>query len=253
MSDPVAFSELADKTIPEILKLIAEGKLAGDALNWAKKRVAELWAKKEYGFTLEPEVASELQRISRSEVYKRMKECIGKHRFLSLVKLGLRIAELSEEGKVETIAKIKEKVYANYELEGIRILSMGSTGVLEDVVLHLSSIKIKKDYRQVHMAKMFEKILEDWTKMTIFHMTEHGPKELERKIVQFMNNQLELFFVFAIGSAGEQAKRVVATLSNNKSIRKNRYMFDLCSRKEDKVGREMYSWSFVYLKKECFT
>lgn len=249
MSDPAAFPDVTDKSIPELLRLIAEGKLVGDALNWAKKRIAELWAKKEYGFTLEPEVASELQRISKSEAYKRMKDCIGKHRFLSLVKLGLRIAELSEEGKVETIAKIKDKVYANYELEGIRVLDMGSTGVLEDVVLHLSSIKIKKNYSQTHMAKMFEKILDDWTKMTIFHRTDHGPKNLEEKIVHFMNSQLELFFVFAIGGAGDQAKRVVATLNNNKSIRNMGYMFDLCSRKEDKVGREMYSWSFIYLKK----
>lgn len=103
--------ELFEKTLPEILKYVALQKLTGGALEWAKNRVKELWDKKEYGFTIKPELASELQRISKSEAYRRTKDCIGNNKFLGIIKLGLRIEGLSESGKVALIADIKNDVY----------------------------------------------------------------------------------------------------------------------------------------------
>lgn len=52
---PEVISELLSKPFPELLQWITLGKLTGDALEWAKKRVKELWDKKEYGFTPNPQ------------------------------------------------------------------------------------------------------------------------------------------------------------------------------------------------------
>ncbi len=145
-----------DPSLRELLELIATGKLVGDALKEAKKKIKELWERREYGFTPDPELANELQRISKSDAYKRMKDCIGHHHFLSLIKLGLRIAELSDEGRVETIAKIKNSVYKKYGIRGVRILNMGGTGVLLEIIKYLSQLKMEK----ITLREIWQKNLE---------------------------------------------------------------------------------------------
>ncbi len=233
--------ELLDKTPHELLDIIVAGKYGKDVLSWARERIKELWGKKEYGFTPEPELAFKLQKISKSEAYKRMKECIGNHHFLSLVKLGLIFAEISEEGEVEKIARIKSDVHEKYGIKGVRILSMGSTGVLLEVIRYLSDIKIKHNYSQADMAGRFEKIVDKWMEIAIFHKAEDGQTTLRNKIIGYMQTPHELFFVFASGSAGDQAKRVIADLSNNNEIRKRGYLCTLLERKEDMTGRELYT------------
>jgi len=243
-SPPSVPPELLDKSLPELLVLIRLGEIAKDKLEWAIKRVKELWNKREYGFTPEPELASKLQRISKSDAYKRMRECIGKHRFLGLVKLGLRIEELSAEGSVKIIAKIKDDVYQKFGTEGIKILRMGSTGALIEVIRYLSDFKIEHNYSQADMATIFESIVDKWTAITIFHETEYGQSALGKTIITYMQSPHEFFFVFASGDASTQAKRAIASLSNDSIIRTMGYIVNLHSRKEDLTGRELYAWHF---------
>lgn len=244
MIPPDIVSELINKPLPELLSLITLGRLTGDTLIWAKKRVMELWEKREYGFTPKPELATELQRISNSEAYKRVKDCIGNNRFLGLIKLGLRIEELSEEGKIALIADIKNDVYEKHGVEGVRILTMGGTGVLFGIIQYLSTVKIENNYSQAYVAELFEKIIADWMKITIFHKSGHGQIALESKIIAYMNAHYEVFFVFSIGTASDQATKVIANLKNNGTIRKKGYMFHLYSRKEDLAGRALHTWIF---------
>ncbi len=136
---PDVLSELIGKNLPQLLEYIVAGKATQEALSWAKKRAKELWEKKEYGFTPEPDVASGLQKISKSDAYKRMRECIGNHPYLTLVKLSIRIQELSERGQKESVNNLKNEVYKKHGLEGIRILTMGTTGVIFAVIQHLST------------------------------------------------------------------------------------------------------------------
>jgi hypothetical protein len=239
--------ELLDKTLPELLKLVALQKLTGKILEWANQKIKELWDKREYGFTPEPEVAYGLQKISKSEAYKRMKDCIGNHRFLGLIKLGFRVDELNEQGNVAAIAKIKDNVYEKHGVEGIRILTMGTTGVLMGIIQYLSDMKIRNDYSQVIMADHFDKIIKNWMQITIFHQVEQGQKTLENSILTFMKANYEMFFVFSMGTASSQATKVIAQLKNDEIIRKNGYMFNLYSRKEV-VGRVMHTWVFQNIK-----
>ncbi|VVB87334.1 Uncharacterised protein [uncultured archaeon] len=239
--------ELLDKTLPELLKLVALQKVTGKILDWVTQRIKEQWEKKEYGFTPEAEVATGLQKISKSEAYKRMRECIGNHRFLGLVKLGFRAEELNEQGNIAAIAKIKDNVYQKHRVEGIRIITMGTTGVLTGIIQYLSDIKIKNDYSQAIMAEHFESILKDWMQITIFHQAEHGQKTLEKNILTFMKTNYPLFFVFSMGTASEQAAKLIAQLKKDDIIRKNGYTFDLYRRKEV-AGRVMHTWVFQNIK-----
>src|SRR5574340_274235 len=97
------------------------------------------------------------------------------------------------------------------------------------------------------MADLFNDILQNLQKITIFHQSEKGQTNLETKILSYMNAKYNLFFVFSIGSASEQATKVIAYLSNAGTIRKNGYIFNLYSRKEDMVGRIMLTWVFENL------
>ncbi len=236
--------EFLDKPLVELLKLIAIGKLTKDTLKEAKKRIKERWETREYGFTPEPELASGLQKTGKSEAFRRMKDCIGNHSYLSLVKLGLRIAELSDNGRVETIAKIKNDVLNKYGMKGVRILNMGSTGVLQGIIRYLSDLKIEQNYNQADMADHFDKIIEKWNERTIFHKSSEGQKELKLRIISYMNTPHELFFVFASGNAGDQAKKAIATLNNKDEIQKRGYRFYLFDRKEDMTGRVLFTWVF---------
>ncbi|MCX9010147.1 MAG: hypothetical protein OIN66_03390 [Candidatus Methanoperedens sp.] len=239
--------ELLDKTLPELLKYAALQKLTGKALEWVTQRIKELWDKKEYGFPPEPEVASGLQRISKSEPYKRMRECIGNHRFLGLIKLGFRADELNQQGNTVAIARIKDKVYENHKVEGIRILTMGTTGILIGIIQYLSDMKIRNNYSQAIMADHFEKLIQNWMKITIFHQAGHGQKTLERNILAFMKTNHQIFFVFSMGSASDQATKVIAQLRKDEIIYKNGYIFTLYQRKE-LPGMISHAWVFQNIK-----
>jgi len=241
---PDVLSELIGKNLPQLLEYIVAGKATQEALGWARKRVKELWERKEYGFTPEPDVASGLQKISKSDAYKRMRECIGNHSYLTLVKLSIRIQELSEIGQKESVHNLKNEVYRKHGLEGIRILTMGTTGVIFNVIQHISNIKIEKDFDQARMLEIFETMIQNWTDLTIFHKVADGQKALEDKIVSFMDHQHEFFFVFSIGSASDQAKKAIASLSNDGIIQEKGYTLNLSQKRVDTIKREYYSWIF---------
>ncbi len=163
---------------------------------------------------------------------------------MSLVKLGLSIAELSDKGRVKTIARIKNEVYRKSKTRGVKILNMGGTGVLLGVIQHLSQQKVEHNYDQSDTLAIFNRIINKWTEITIFHKTEHGQSELKNRIIAYMQISRELFFVFASGTAGDQAKKVIAQLSNKSEIRKSGYLFHLNERKEDITGRVLFTWVF---------
>lgn len=236
--------ELLGMGLTELLTVYYAGKVSKDSLEWISNKVKEILAQKQYGFTPEPKIATELQQITKSDAYRRTKECIGNNPLLNVIRLGLRMEKLTEEGKTEAIGNIKNNVIRKYGLEGITILNMGATGALMPIIQHLSDMKIENDYDQIYMLNNFKKVIENWTNITIFHQTEHGKKALVEKIKRYMDAQLEIFFVFSIGSAGDQAKKAISTLSNDGTIQQKGYMLTLISRKEDQMGRDHFSWVF---------
>lgn len=231
-------------SLPDILAYVTAGTITLEA---AKKRIRELWDKKKYGFSPDPQLASELQRISKGELYKRMNDCIGNHKYLSLIKLGLRFEELSYEGnRHSTIDHIKNDVYKKHGAGGINVLTMGSTGALAVVINHLSDMKLNQNWEQTYTADKFDTMLDTWNNITIFHRSELGEESLKNKIIAYMSAYYEIFFVFSIGTASDQAKKAIASIHNRGIIREKGYAVKNI-KKEDLVGREHYTWVFEYL------
>lgn len=240
--------DLLTKTIPELLAILAAGpaaELSKPVTDWIKERIRKQWDKKEYGFTPDPETAVALQKVGKSDAYKRIKECIGvKSPYLNVIRLGLRIEDLSYADDGEQIHNLRSQVYSIYDKEGISILNMGNVGALVAVIKHLSQLKIENNYSQEYLQEHFQKMITSWNQITVFHQYEHGFKELTRKINGYMDRRTEIFFVFGIGSAGEQAAKVIAYLNNQNIIHNKGYSMSLISNKKDIRGRAHYAWVF---------
>ena len=237
-------TELLGMGPSELLSVYYAGKVSKESLSWIRDKIKDILDKKRYGFTPEPKIAAELQQITKSEAYRRTKECIGNTPRLNVIRLGLRMEKLTEEGKIEAIGNIKSDVIKKYGNDGITILNMGATGALMSLIQHLSDIKIKNDYDKNYMLNYFNDLIENWSNITIFHQTEHGQEALTSNIKRYMNAHFEIFFVFSIGTAGDQAMKSLATINNDGTIQQKGYMFTLISKKTDQKGRDHFAWLF---------
>ncbi|MDO9517459.1 MAG: hypothetical protein Q7J10_05340, partial [Methanosarcinaceae archaeon] len=68
--------ELLVMGLSELLTVYYAGKVSKESLDWIRNKVKEILAQKRYGFTPEPKIATELQQITKSDAYRRTKECI---------------------------------------------------------------------------------------------------------------------------------------------------------------------------------
>ncbi len=239
--------DLLPKSPKELLALLTAGKITKELVGAVRNRIKVLCGSKKYGFTPDPQTAKDLQTITKSDAYKRIKECIGYTRYLSVVKLGLRIEELSYTKRDEEIHKIKQDVFKKYGRDGINILNMGNTGALIPLIMHLSDLKIKTDASQEVMLDSFMEVIHGWEIMTIFHKTEDGADSLVDKINRCMDARYEVFFVFAIAKAGKQAAAAISSLSNDGVIHDKGYMLQLLSNEVDQQKRVHYGWVFTQL------
>lgn len=237
-------AEFLAMSLPELLKVLAAGKISKEVFDALVVRARKLWDKRRYGFTPDPETARELKNITESDAYNRMKECIGPSGYLNIVRLGLRIEKISYSRPSHEITTFRNEIYERYGREGITILNMGSTGILVPLIEHLSNMKIENNYSQKYIFDYFMDIVSNWKKITIFHRAESGTDDLIKKVTAYMEFQYEIFFVFGIGFAGEQAKKAISTLRNNKTIQKKGYMLELISRETDQMERDHFAWFF---------
>ncbi len=83
-------------------------------------------------------MANALLKVSKSDIYSRLKECIGPHWALPIIKVGIFISELSgEENRKKNIDDIKDSVKRKYGISAIKILHLGDTGVIKDIIAYL--------------------------------------------------------------------------------------------------------------------
>lgn len=236
--------DLLIKSAPELLNLLTAGKISQEFVGWARQKIKDAFNKKEYGFTPDTQTANALKNVSQSDAYKRMRQCIGQNRYLAVIRIGLRVEELTYDAETDVINHVKNGIYKKYGEEGITILNMGSTGVLLPLIQHLSDVKIENNYTEEQMLKHFLEVVQNWKNITIFHQTDNGKDDLVKKINMHMDAHHEVFFVFAIGMASEQAKKGISTLNNKGIIQKKGYIFRLILRERDRKERDHFAWFF---------
>ena len=141
-NDPI--ETLIKLGLRELISYVNLKKLSGQVLEYAKKRIRELWGKRQYGFTPSKDEATILKKISKTDLYLRLKFCLGHHWCLPLIKVGIYISNLNKEGQDILVNQIKDSINQKYGIRGIRIMELGSTGVIESIIELISDLKIKK-------------------------------------------------------------------------------------------------------------
>ena len=248
-----AINKLSD--LPNLLEFIIAKKLVGTTLSYAKEKVRELWYERKYGFSPKPEEARKLKDISRSGLYHRLIDCVGKHHWsLPLVNTGIYISGLDKEDKEGFKKRNRDYIYAKHGEKGIKVMHLGDTGFIENVIYNLSDLKLKRNLSEIEAGEILDKIINEWTKITIFVKHDNTPKELSERICKLMYERHDLFLVFSFGKANKVATQTLAKLLTSGEISKNDYRFEsnedyYPARDKNKLG---YMWSFKLIPKNLF-
>jgi len=181
-----------------------------------------------------------LYKIRKYESYRMMEICLGSHWSMNLIGLGLLVSELNETQKTDLQEKVRIEVHRKYGAKGLKILEMGSTGVIRDIIDYLSRIKTRKEYTFLEMNKLFDNILDKWQKMAIFVKSEDDMNHIKMKCRQLLESKDSLFFVFAYGFAVKHAINAIASLNNDGELKG--YLFFANMGTDGK--RNIYSCSF---------
>jgi len=223
--------------------LIDSRKKEEDVIPELKVYVGDSLGIGKFGFVANKEEADSLQKIDIDPRFHRLKELIGDHEALYLVRVGIHIMKLNDEGKRELINKIKGDVKKKHGRRGLNILNLGSTGVVFDVVSYLDTLKLRRKTKDEIIIE-FERILDEWEHITIFVTSDHDARTLFQNIQLYMILKHPIFFVFAYGSACYIAMKIIANMKNaGIIIQKNHYLF-FHTLKKDKAGEVKMTWRF---------
>ena len=123
---------------------------------------------KKYLVSLSNEETTKLYEITKLDLYKRLSACLISHWAMNLIALGVYVSKLNESDQRDIVERVKSEVHSKYQALGLRILYMGSTGVIQHIIEYLSDLKINKNYNSTQMGAMFDKIIEKWDEITTF-------------------------------------------------------------------------------------
>lgn len=234
--------ELLKLSIKELIDLLKKspGKF-GESI---KERLKQLVKSKKYFISLSKEDTTELYKISKQELYKRLERCLVSHWSLNLIALGIYISKLNELDQGELAKQVKSEVHSKYQAKGLKILAMGSTGVIDHVIGFLSDIKTEKNYSFTEMGAIFDRIIERWEEITLFVKSEDSASSIKESCLSYLQKNERLFFVFAYGSAVNATISTIAELNNEGKL--SGYIWDA---KMKNIGsKEVYSCTFESVK-----
>lgn len=237
---PELIQQISSMGIKDLASLILSGKVTVDAVDYIRKKIREKLDEGKYGFVPNAEEANALYDVNRKDVYLRLKECLGGHWSLDLLRVGIYISKLKDEGKRETVRKIKDRVHEKYGRRGIKILNMGATSVIDSVALYLSDKKMRENLNPIDLALEFDKIIEGWEEVAIFIKRDEDVSQIYNRIFIYLE-KYPLFFVFAYGTAVMKASKAIAKLNNEKTIRDKKYYV---YPNFDQAGLQNNSWVF---------
>lgn len=191
---------LSDLPLRELIHLLRDS--GGDIKEIIKQKIRDIISSEKYLISLSKEETTSLRRITQTPIYKRMERCLLGHWSMNLIALGLYVAELNQLNQGKDIQeRVRSAVHEKYRARGIRILDIGSTGVIENVLNYLDNINLRKNYNVLEMGRLFDAILDEWENITLFIKSGESPNNIEIKIGDMIANKKKLFFVFACGSA----------------------------------------------------
>ena len=154
-----------------------------------------------------------LQKIKRTKAVKQLEFLIGSDHFtLPIVIVGLSMVSMPENKKAEVAVDSRNAIYHKHGLKGVHILNICTTGYMDKFIMFLAKLNVSRNMSKKELIDVYEKILEDWERLTIFvqkhHSTKHIFKICESKMIQ----NLPFFHMFAaygaLKIAGEVTKKL---------------------------------------------
>lgn len=234
--------------LQDLLAFIAVTKLTKEAYSYAKNRVKELLDKREYGICPTPKEAERIKDISKSDIYHRLKDCVGKnHWSLPIIKIGLYINELDKKGRSDIIRRNKTDILNRYGQRGIKVMHLGDTGMIRVYISYISTLKLERNLSVSESGKILDEIIDTWDKITVFVKSDQTQKEVSAEICKRLSGRHDLFFVFSSGSANEISTKTIAKLSTTGEIRKKDYTFTSHSYLSEDGTQQSYMWVFEFL------
>ncbi len=227
-------------------------RLSKKGLDFLEERIEELWCrvsyKKEFGFTPTLHLAKSINSTTKSNDYIRFKQCVGKHWSLGLIKVGLYLMDLTQEGQHDLINQIKSEMSHRYPKRAMKVINIASSGALPALIAYISSIQLGEELSPQSCACRFEEFLDNWDKMTVWVKQDMSKEEVDEVIMSKIVSEESEVLVFAIGEKAKiSAAKAIANLNNDRIFRKNKYMWSLFP-KRNTVGVPIFVWAIHKFK-----
>ncbi len=94
----------------------------------------------------------------------------------------------------------------------------------------------------MYLTKEFEKILDNWERITLFVKSEDNIDHILKEINWHVEQKQDFFFVFAYGRAIQHTIEAIAKLNNDGMFR-SKYLFD-AKKEVDRANKEKYKCVF---------
>ncbi|GEM_PF-3216248 len=234
--------ESPQKILKELVYSMSKGATAA-VIDKILGKLSKLANRKKYGFSASHKMGNALAEISKRDAFKRLKECVGAdHWAIDFCRVGLVVAESNRLGEKIDISSIKTEALSREGPKGVTVINMGSTGAIHSVIAYLSKLKLENLLTE-DIAKKFDKMIENWDRITIFVKGDDSISSTKSKILKLIKNENEVFWIFGYGSARMIACKAIAELNNERKILENDYIWDPDHIK-DGSGKDVVSFAF---------
>lgn len=184
-----------------------------------KNKIQQMWQKRQYGVTLLPDEAESLKKIAQNEFYLLFKKYLGAHWSIKLIKVGIYISELNDDGKRKRAKELQSEVYRSYGQKGVKIIQLASTGVLTPIMDYLIDLRLTKGANPIVLHQEFDLILHEWDVISIPVRPETPGDTLKISVQKRIDEQRPIFFVYAAASASSRAQLTLAQMNNDGAFR----------------------------------
>ena len=192
-------------------------------LNEQKENLEKFLIKFQVGFIPQGIDFSVYQKLKKKMVYKQLKFLIGKHVSLPIVLIGLWLNSLPEEEQVQQAKDKRDEVYGQYKEKGVNILNMAVTGFIESFVKFLSNYNLKESPTKEELVDIYEKNLEEWSRITVFVKETHSVAIILEKCKTKFAYDYPFVYVFASYSAIPIAEKVIQACKENELFKESNY------------------------------
>lgn len=202
-----------EQALIAIEALKVAGKLTKDEFKILSRKFRDSQKLKHFGCTPSDELADKLRKIDSTPEYQRLKSLIGNHSSLKLARIGLYLETLNEQGATLIVNQIRSEIVENMGPESMKILDLGSSGLMSKVIDAVKSLKEELNLFQTDVIKRYEYIVRRMELISIYVKNIDTIPNIKLRIEKKIGQMPEEFFVIASGTASSNTAYAIAQLN----------------------------------------